>query len=80
MSVVGQKQKSNGALPSSAFHPGADIAASACGVRKVPKAGSRSAANSIISIDHLIGDCNKGQGHLEAESLRCFEVDDEFIR
>jgi hypothetical protein len=33
---MGQKQKSNGAQPSSALPPGADIAASACDVRKVP--------------------------------------------
>ena len=36
MPVLGQKLKSNGALPSSAFLPGADIAESACDVRKVP--------------------------------------------
>src|ERR1700720_4704053 len=43
-----KKQKSNGALPSSAFLPGADIAASAsaCDVRKVP---TTEVTNSIRS-------------------------------
>ena len=56
----------------SAFHPGADMAYPQSQVSFVPKADSCSAANSSISLDHLIGDCNKGRGYLEAESLRCF--------
>ena len=45
--ATGHWQKSNSALPLSAFPPGADIAASAGDVRKVPKPDSCTAAISI---------------------------------
>lgn len=36
--------------------------------------------NSSISLDHLSGDCNDVRGYIEAESPRCFQIDDELIR
>ena len=47
-SEMGHYQRSNSALPLSALPPGADIAASACDVRKVPTPDSCTAACSVF--------------------------------
>jgi hypothetical protein len=45
-----------------------------------PASCSTGTANCSILLNYLIGDCNKVRRHVEAESLRCFQIDDQFIR
>jgi hypothetical protein len=73
---VGQKQKSDGALPSSAFLPGADIAASACDVRKVlPEFGLDPHLHSYfcILIEHEASKALKGR-ESRYQSINALEV------
>ncbi|MEA2959589.1 MAG: hypothetical protein QOJ58_5572 [Alphaproteobacteria bacterium] len=73
---MGQKQKSNGALPSSAFLSTADLPQRSGYVSFVPTRDSCTAAIASL-FDHLVGAREQHRRHVDADRLCRLKIDDE---